>query len=415
MSRFFTLLVGALALTSALAVEFSGDDDELDFAPVPNVTVPTTTQTPLPAALDDAGLSLIHAPVWTFEQGQFGPDNWGIKYPKCSQLLQAPINIDTSRVILSKLQPLKFKNFEQNFTITVGNLFRFGHLDFMQIKPRISVTGGPLPGKTRYYLVGAFLMVGRNNSHGSAHSINGKKGAFEISFVFHPNVSTTADSIQYGPEMVIYFQGKIAKNDNPNYASVVNSLKKVTKGGSKARCQLKSLRSLFPRKAWEQTYFTYTANALIPPCTEGRIRVNYMTPIRISRKQLQVFRSLRNEHSQPITHNFRPTQNSTYVQVFSSVDKLPMPRPTTRRPKPNVIEDPYQPAPIPTTTTTTTVKPVPNIVEDPYHPAPVPTKPRTTTTTTTTVKPLPNIVEDPYHPTPRPNIITTSTTEELFY
>jgi carbonic anhydrase len=391
MTRYFSLLIGALALTCALAAEIDEEDES------PNVALPATTTTQKPHhhhhhhhfELQDSDLSLARAPQWTFAKGPFGPSQWGVKYPKCNQLLQAPLNINTSRVIPARLHALKYKNFAKNHTITVANIFRYGVLDFTHAHPRISVSGGPLPGKTHYYLVGAYLMVGKNATNGSAHAINGKKAPFEISFVFHPNPNTTLESIHHGPVFIVHFLGKISKHDNPNYASVVSALKKVTKAGTQHKCAIASVKSLFPRKAWQGNYFTYTGSSIVPPCKEGRIRVVYQRPIRISAKQLHAFRGLYNERNQYIWNNYRPVQSSHYVQVFSSVDKMR-----------------------PATTTTTTQKPA-NIVEEPYyHHQP--------TQKTTTLPP--NIVEEVYpeyppvtvKPTVRPNIVPT-TTEELYY
>jgi carbonic anhydrase len=129
--------------------------------------------------------------------------------------------------------------------------------------------------------------------------------------------------------------GKLSSKDNPNYASIAQGLKKIVKGGATTSIDVKSLLSLFPRKkTWPQEYYTYTGSSFVPPCTEGRIRLVYKTPIKLSENQYKAIYGLYEETGKYIWNNYRPIQNNTFVQVWSSkMPGLPVPNviPTTTK------------------------------------------------------------------------------------
>jgi len=374
------LLFGSLAVTCVLAhrVDVAEDEDQDDefhhHKPRPTTTS-TTTPKPKPN-LDDTVLSILRAPKWTFSKGPFGPRNWGKIYPKCRQLNQAPINIQLNKVIPSVLKPLKFKGLDSPLlNVHIQNIFRYGNIDFTKCQNKVTIKGGPLPGKVRYHLSSAYLIVGKNRTSGSQTSFNNKRAPFEIAFVFNSNPNVTLETQDIGSEVILHFLGKIkkaGKKPNSGYIPIAQGFKKIVKAGTQTQTNLKSLRSLFPKKTWELNYFTYTGSSVVPPCTEGRIRVIYQRPIRVSAEQFKAFQGLYNERNKYIWNNYRPQQPNTYVQVFSSVERVPKPTTTTRRPTTtgaaNIVEDPYAPLPTkPTTTRPTTIRNVVPTTEEPYY------------------------------------------------
>jgi hypothetical protein len=283
-------------------------------------------------------------------------------------------------VIYTPLRPVQFgPNFAtlplNNFAIK--NIFRFGVVDFTNIHPRITMQGGPLPGAEKYYFGGVYFVTGKNRTHGSLTSINGKKAPFEIVFLFHSNPnSTIEDQGIGGSEVLLHFQGKISPLANPNYAPIIAGLKKVVKAGTHTYASIPNLKSLFPRKPWERKFYTYTGSSFVPPCTEGRIRIVYKQTIKLSAEQVKAIRGLYDESNKYIWNNYRPLQSNRYIQVFKSWK--PKLRPTTKPPVKNIIEDPYGPPELPTTQ-----QPIKNIVEeDPYGPPPTTHRPRNIITTT---------------------------------
>ena len=55
-------------------------------------------------------------------------------------------------------------------------------------------------------------------------------------------------------------------------------------------------------------YSTYEGSLTTPPCAESVEWINFLTPLKISRAQLQQFRMLDDDNMNDIVDNFRPPQ-----------------------------------------------------------------------------------------------------------
>eukprot|EP00088_Acartia_fossae_P022196 TRINITY_DN23456_c0_g1_i1.p1 TRINITY_DN23456_c0_g1~~TRINITY_DN23456_c0_g1_i1.p1 ORF type:complete len:124 (-),score=25.49 TRINITY_DN23456_c0_g1_i1:77-448(-) len=67
-------------------------------------------------------------------------------------------------------------------------------------------------------------------------------------------------------------------------------------------------------------YSTYMGSLTTPTCNEAVHWINFLTPLKISSRQLEVFRTLLDGHDRPIVDNYRPPQplNGRKVIFYTS-------------------------------------------------------------------------------------------------
>ena len=76
-----------------------------------------------------------------------------------------------------------------------------------------------------------------------------------------------------------------------------------------------------PPESNRTPYSTYMGSFTTPACNEVVHWINFLTPIKISSAQLQIFRNLRSSHGGNIVNNYRPVQplNGREVLFFYSI------------------------------------------------------------------------------------------------
>ena len=103
-------------------------------------------------------------------------------------------------------------------------------------------------------------------------------------------------------------------NDNPALAPLIEKLGDITIPGNHTSLEdstfsiFELIKNVAPITPEIRTpYSTYSGSFTTPPCDEVVHWINFLTPIKISSAQLEVFRTLKS-HKGQLVNNYRPTQ-----------------------------------------------------------------------------------------------------------
>jgi len=296
-------------------------------APPPVYRTPAPYKPPPPAYppapyADD----LPEPPIWTYTKGKYGPSNWGLYWPRCSNgQIQAPVNIETGVVIPGCWPEIELNGWGNSLKgIILTNGYRAAaitpapHCD-------ITLEGGPLPVGSTYHLLVALFHVGEDDSLGSDNAVDGKKTPLELCAVFATDPDADwHDADSSAGFLVVEFGVVISTYDNEEWQPIIDGLHDIVQGGTSTHITLESLKSIFP-KDWSKDYYTTVTSFSVPPCTENVIKIYSKKVVQLSKKQVAQFRYINDEKGYPVTNNFRPLQNNAHRQIVSVGPRSPLP------------------------------------------------------------------------------------------
>jgi len=292
-----------------------------------------------------------------------GPNVWGQHYPTCNGLSQSPIDIvskGVTAVAESSSSPITmtgynnvrlqfFSNAEEHYGNYVdpanhvvsragesssGTLGNNGHTVQMDVAPAPANTdygflsGGPLTGE--YTILQLHFHWGKWDKRGSEHTLDGKEFPLELHVVHTRNDVALADLFTTSNSLsVTGFFFEISKDDNPALKPIVDALKNIQAADAKVPFSNSGFRldqliapaaPVATNGATNYRYSTYSGSLTTPGCAEVVHWINFLTPLKISSKQLKYFRTLRDDYSLPIVDNFRPPQplNGRTVSFFKN-------------------------------------------------------------------------------------------------
>jgi len=274
-----------------------------------------------------------------------GPNVWGQHYPDCNGLKQSPINIVSKGVTVvseSSANPIKMVGYEQvrqhiiNFgnteehymglrdtqhkatTSDTGVLGNNGHtvqMDVLSPNPGAGLlSGGPLTGS--YTILQLHFHWGKWDKRGSEHTLDGKEFPLELHVVHTQDGNTDPLNTDSGLSVTGFFF-EIDKFDNPALNPIVEGLKQITaadasipfiNSGFRLDQLIAPAAPVSNGGASSYKYSTYSGSLTTPTCNEVVHWINFLTPLKISSKQLKWFRTLKDDYSLPIVDNFRPPQ-----------------------------------------------------------------------------------------------------------
>ncbi|XP_037939743.1 carbonic anhydrase 7 [Teleopsis dalmanni] len=269
-------------------------------------------------------LEKINSQEFTYN-GRMGPDHWGDTYNTCSGKHQSPININIVDVVNSTFWPLEFHDFD--VIPASAELVNNGHtvvvkLLYHNMPPTIS--GGPLRNQGLFQFSQFHFHWGENNTVGSEDRINNVSFPAELHMVFYNVKYETFNEAVVNDDgvVVLAFFYALQENDNPNYAEFTELLNEV-------RTPDTHVPFRHPPKMQQlitddvENYYTYLGSLTTPPCSEDVTWIDFATPIMISTKQIERFRSLHTHQGKPLTHNFRPIQPLNNRLVYRAIPPLP--------------------------------------------------------------------------------------------
>merc|ERR1712079_99344 len=275
---------------------------------------------------------------WGYE-GVYGASCWGTHVPACNGVKQSPIDIpakygglfpgtETTPLSMSGYAAVRFAtfsntgenhgSFDQN-RVTTGIFKNNGHTAQLDAAKPLSATQGILRGGQLggdYQILQLHFHWGANDNQGSEHTVDGKKYPLEL-HVVHVKVGE-ADPV-FTPKglSVTGFMVEVdGDNDNAALAPLTNALAQIEVSNSQVDFSavgfslVDLLKPVAPidGAARSSRYSTYEGSLITPPCAESVEWINFLTPLKISRAQLQAFRTLDDDKMKDIVDNFRPPQ-----------------------------------------------------------------------------------------------------------
>jgi len=282
---------------------------------------------------------------WGYE-GVYGAECWGVHVPACNGVKQSPIDIPAkygSLLPMKESTPLTMSNYRAvrftTFSNTGENYIQFhshpgdddddrvsngifknnGHTAQLDAVGNLTANQGILSGgqlNGNYQILQLHFHWGSNDNVGSEHTIDGKMYPLEL-HVVHVKVGE-ADPV-FTPKglSVTGFMFEVdGDNTNTALAPLTNALSQIVTSYSQVDFAtvgfslVDLLKPVAPIDGTARTskYSTYEGSLTTPPCAESVEWINFLTPLKISRAQLQQFRMLDDAKMNPIVDNFRPPQ-----------------------------------------------------------------------------------------------------------
>jgi len=269
--------------------------------------------------------------------GYCGPSNWGDTFPDCNGMSQSPIDIVTTGVTpITEETPLSFNKYDEIrgdmflFANTVEHNFEFnkdrlengtlgnnGHTAQLDVIGPLGegvgvLRGGPLGGD--YQMLQLHFHWGADDTKGSEHTLDGERFPLELHIVHtkvgEPDFLNVPDGLA-----VTGFFFEVDSTDNPAIEPLVSALTNIIKAKetfdmSGSEFMITDLiRGVAPLPGDQTTeYTTYKGSLTTPTCNEVVHWINFITPLKISSAQLDMFRDLQDKVEQDIVDNFRPPQ-----------------------------------------------------------------------------------------------------------
>jgi len=299
---------------------------------------------------------------WGYE-GVYGAACWGTHYPACNGVKQSPIDIpakyggllpatESTPLSMSGYAAVRFGTFsntgenygkyqmdrwygyygyghgygygkrdaeEDDDRVSNGIFKNNGHTAQLDAISPLGATQGILSGgqlSANYQILQLHFHWGANDAQGSEHTVDGKKYPLEL-HVVHTKVGDP--NPVYNPKglsVTGFFFELDGDNTNTALAPLTNALSNITVSDSQVSFAavgfslVDLLKPVAPIDGATRTsrYSTYEGSLTTPPCAESVEWINFLTPLKISRAQLQAFRVLDDKHMKDIVDNFRPPQ-----------------------------------------------------------------------------------------------------------
>ncbi|XP_076644445.1 carbonic anhydrase 2 isoform X2 [Halictus rubicundus] len=258
-------------------------------------------------------------------RGHFGyrksdQHKWTQKFKSCGGKLQSPVSISSLKSIPLPLPALEMIGYHDYLPGTL-HLKNNGHSVAMSLhndarsKRLPYIFGATLPDNEEYQVDHLHFHWGAKNSRGSEHTLDGVRYPMEMHIV-HRNkaYSNLSDALNHENGLVvlgIFFQEENNKLLHP----ILNDLKEVQWMNNETRLSIPiTLASLLPRNT--DVFYVYKGSLTTPPCNEVVTWMIFSTPVPISLKQLNWFRSLHNKDEKMLVDNYRKLQDLRMRKVY---------------------------------------------------------------------------------------------------
>jgi len=247
---------------------------------------------------------------WSYS-GELGPENWHKNFPVAAGENQSPINIDTHDVLYDPyLGDINFYGYHSNDEFLNYRLRNTGFAVKVDLHGDMHI----LEDDKRYEAYSLVFHWGGDDDKGSEHTIDRKKFPLEVQ-IMHRNVKYGIEDEEVfykldGIKALACF-AEIGEEDHPGLGNITDNLERIKYKGQETDIKAFPLASLLPLEI--KKYYIYSGSLTQPPCNECVNWIVLQDPIKISRQQLEKFRSLKKVDAtaieqEDLVDNFRPVQ-----------------------------------------------------------------------------------------------------------
>ncbi|GFN88925.1 carbonic anhydrase-related protein 10-like protein [Plakobranchus ocellatus] len=236
--------------------------------------------------------------TWTYD-GPAGPQHWGELNPSwqlCnSGKFQSPINVEPRMLLydprLRRLDAQVPDRVSGRLSNTGNDLvFRVDSAAWNQV----NFTGGPF--MYGYRLAEIKLKIGKTNSHGSEHLVDGRAFSAELQLVcYNSDLATSlskAQRLPYGVAIISIFAEVNYKDGNDAFRILVDAASEIQWKGQSTPIPNLKVRAMLPDTSY---YVTYDGSFTQPGCLETVTWVLFNKPIKIQASQLNKLRQLQKQ------------------------------------------------------------------------------------------------------------------------
>jgi len=260
------------------------------------------------------------AAQWDYKKGEAGPSHWHTHYNTCGGARQSPVNIVPTKDVEHSY--LRLTNYDKQ--PGQAHLINNGHTAKLTTQAVTAedtpiMEGGGLPNRYKFSQV--HFHWGSEDGQGSEHQVNGKTFPLEAHFVhfkaIHPNISAALEESAGDSLAVLGILFQVSNTSNPGLEKLLPKLPQVKKSGDKILDA-----PLFPLSyLWDSvdfsSFYRYEGSLTTPGCNEIVQWTVIKKPVRVTKEQLEVFRSLEDKEKKPLVDNFRPAQNIGKRDILS--------------------------------------------------------------------------------------------------
>ncbi|XP_050740226.1 uncharacterized protein LOC127010338 [Eriocheir sinensis] len=242
---------------------------------------------------------------WSYV-GETGPEHWAEIYPTCKGNRQSPVNLVTSIAVKQQFASFSFENYEATpTTMKIANNGHTAQVMAESTKPGMIIGGG----LEKYTFLQFHFHWGADNSKGSEHTIDGKRYPAELHMVhYRTSYGSVAEAANH-PDGIAVLGIMLEKTheDNPKFKNIIEGLAKVVEPETEGEIEPFPLHNLLPANT--RNFFRYEGSLTTPTCNEIVLWTVFKEPVKLSEKQLEEFRKLKDESGLPLVNNFRPVQD----------------------------------------------------------------------------------------------------------
>lgn len=279
---------------------------------------------------------------WSYDDhhGETGPSYWKKIAPDCGGSSQSPIDINLGTAIYNSEMPgIQFVGYHEIPSNVTYTLLNNGHTVQLSVAGgQMSIKDGALPGA--YQLLQFHVHWGGVDAVGSEHRINGKWYPLEIHFVhFSKRYNNIGEALRDSQGLAVVGVFAEIGEKHPALDDIITRFGLVKyKGTNTSDIKPFRMGDLLPPRTSE--FIRYNGSLTTPSCQESVVWTVLKNPIKISKTQLNAFRSLSHgSGAEPedvtLENNYRPVQRigqRTVLRTFA-VETTPAPQPPVKPPK----------------------------------------------------------------------------------
>uniref|UniRef100_A0A336LJS0 Carbonic anhydrase n=1 Tax=Culicoides sonorensis TaxID=179676 RepID=A0A336LJS0_CULSO len=250
-----------------------------------------------------------------------GPNNWENAAPACGGNHQSPIALNDRDGVFITNRPLKITGLhtvpksilQQND----GHSVKF--IPNYEQGEEVSISGGPLTDE--YILQQFHFHWGSTDNHGSEHTLNKRRFANEVHFVFYNSRYRSFDEAAPSPRGLAVVAFFYEVNHSLKGSLLANGLESVINWNDTNTLDMHetfSMGEMIGDVPFD--FISYAGSLTTPPCYETVTWIVSTKILQAAPRELEAFRKLKNSSGNQMVNNFRPLQKRNSRKFYYFFD-----------------------------------------------------------------------------------------------